>query len=151
MRLGVASALVGGRLVRGDVEVVDGAVGAVGVGGGGGCGIAAPGFVDLQVNGFAGVDFMHADRDAYSRAGEALLATGTTAYQPAFITAPEEDLVAALRELPAGRAEGGPCVIGAHLEGPFISPRRLGVHPPKWQPGARRIARCWSGCSRRAA
>jgi len=132
MRLGVEAALVDGALVPGDVEVAGGVIAAVGLGGGG-RGIAAPGFVDLQVNGFAGVDFMHTDREGYARAGEAMLATGTTAYQPTFITAAEEDLAAALREVPAGRAAGGPCVIGAHLEGPFVSPRRLGVHPPAWQ------------------
>ena len=127
MRLGVEAALVDGELVPGDVEVAGGTVAAVGLGGGG-RGVAAPGFVDLQVNGFAGVDFMHTDRDGYARAGEAMLATGTTAYQPTFITAAEEDLVAALREMPLDVP--GPCVIGAHVEGPFISPRRPGVHPP---------------------
>jgi N-acetylglucosamine-6-phosphate deacetylase len=130
MRLGVAAALVDGALVPGDVEVAGGKIAAVGLGGSG-RGVAAPGFVDLQVNGFAGVDFMHADRDGYIRAGEAILATGTTAYQPTFITAPEDELVAALRELPLDIA--GPTVIGAHLEGPFISLRRLGVHPPAFQ------------------
>lgn len=57
MRLGVAAALVGGELVDGDVELVDGLVAAVGVGAPRGSRIAAPGFVDLQVNGYAGVDF----------------------------------------------------------------------------------------------
>ena len=131
MRLGVRAVLVDGRLVPGDVEVAGGTIAAVGLGGAG-RGIAAPGFVDLQVNGFAGVDFMHTDRDGYARAGEAMLATGTTAYQPTFITASEDDLLAALRELPVGRPGGGPCVIGAHMEGPFLSPRRPGVHPPEW-------------------
>jgi N-acetylglucosamine-6-phosphate deacetylase len=130
MRLGVEAAVVDGELVLGDVEVADGTVAAVGLGGGG-RGVAAPGFVDLQVNGFAGVDFMHTDRDGYARAGEAMLATGTTAYQPTFITAAEEDLAAALREMPLDAP--GSCVIGAHVEGPFISPRRLGVHPPAFQ------------------
>jgi N-acetylglucosamine-6-phosphate deacetylase len=130
MRLGVEAALVDGELVLGDVEVDGGTVTAVGLGGGG-RGVAAPGFVDLQVNGFAGVDFMHTDRDGYARAGEAMLATGTTAYQPTFITAAEDDLVAALREMPLDAP--GPCVIGAHVEGPFISPRQLGVHPPAFQ------------------
>jgi N-acetylglucosamine-6-phosphate deacetylase len=140
MRLGAAAALVDGRLVPGDVEVADGKIQAVGVapgrrrerpGGGAGHGIAAPGFVDLQVNGFAGVDFMGADRDGYARAGEALLASGTTAYRPTFITASEEHLVAALRALPDGLP--GPRILGAHLEGPFLSPRRLGVHPAAWR------------------
>src|SRR5215208_2142596 len=110
MRLGVEAAMVDGTLVPGDVEVAGGTIAAVGLGGGG-RGIAAPGFVDLQVNGFAGVDFMHTDREGYGRAGEAILATGTTAYQPTFITAAEEDLVAALREMSVGRPGGGPCVI----------------------------------------
>jgi N-acetylglucosamine-6-phosphate deacetylase len=130
MRLGVEAALVDGALVPGDVEVDGGAIAAVGLAGAG-RGVAAPGFVDLQVNGFAGVDFMHTGRDGYVRAGAAMLATGTTAYQPTFITASEDDLLAALREVPEGVA--GPSIIGAHVEGPFLSPRRLGVHPPKWQ------------------
>jgi N-acetylglucosamine-6-phosphate deacetylase len=130
MRLGVAAALVDGRLVPGDVEVAGGTVAAIGLGGGG-SGVATPGFVDLHVNGFGGVDFMHADRDGYVRAGEAMLATGTTAYQPTFITASEEDLVAALRAIPEDLR--GPRILGAHLEGPFVSPRRLGAHPAAWR------------------
>ena len=47
-----------------------------------------PGFVDLQVNGFAGVDFLGADADGYAAAGDALLETGVTAYLPTFITSP---------------------------------------------------------------
>jgi N-acetylglucosamine-6-phosphate deacetylase len=132
MRLGVAAALVDGRLVPGDVEIAAGIVTGVGLSPPAAGGrIAAPGFVDLQVNGFAGVDFMHADRAGYARAGEAMLETGTTAYQPTFITAPEDDLVAALRGMPSG--DGGPSIIGAHVEGPFLSPRRIGAHPPSWQ------------------
>ena len=49
MRLGVEAAVVDGTLVRGDVEVVDGLVSAYGLEGPNGSGIAAPGFVDLQV------------------------------------------------------------------------------------------------------
>ena len=127
MRLGVAAALVGGELLPGDVEIADGRISAVGLDGRNGRGIAAPGFVDLQVNGFGGVDFFSADADAYRRAGDALLQTGVTAYQPTFISSPEQDLTAALREMPQNGA--APHVLGAHLEGPFIAPERLGTHP----------------------
>jgi N-acetylglucosamine-6-phosphate deacetylase len=127
MRLGVGAALVDGKLVSGDVVVADGHVAAVGLSSANGRGIASPGFVDLQVNGFAGVDFFSADADGYRRAGESLLECGVTAYQPTFITSPEEELVAALAEVPDNGAS--PRILGAHLEGPFIAPERLGTHP----------------------
>ena len=76
MRLGVEAAVVDGVLLRGDVEVADGRIVAVGVNAGNGSGIAIPGLVDLQVNGFGGVDFATADTAGYRRAGEALLEHG---------------------------------------------------------------------------
>ncbi|HKP18895.1 MAG TPA: N-acetylglucosamine-6-phosphate deacetylase [Gaiellaceae bacterium] len=128
MRLGVRAALVEGTVVPGDVEVVDGRVTAYGLPSANGHGIASPGFVDLQVNGFGGVDFLDTDADGYARAGAALLATGVTAYLPTLITAPEDRLLGALDEIVENGA--GPRILGAHLEGPFLSPRRLGTHPP---------------------
>src|SRR6266540_1765701 len=127
MRLGVGAALVDGELVRGDIEVADGRIAAIGLNSANGKGIASPGFVDLQVNGFAGVDLFSADSDGYRRAGAALLESGVTAYQPTFITSPEDELTAALHEVP--RDGSAPRIIVAHLDGPFIAPERLGTHP----------------------
>jgi N-acetylglucosamine-6-phosphate deacetylase len=125
VRLGVRAAFVDGSFVPGDVEVVDGVVAAVGLAGAG-RGLAVPGFVDLQVNGFAGVDFLDASSADYRVAGDALLATGVTAFLPTLITSPEDALVAAIREIPRGEAR--PRMPGVHLEGPFLSPARLGAH-----------------------
>ena len=127
MRLGVEAALIRGTVVPGDVEVVDGVLVRCGLAGGG-RGLAVPGFVDLQVNGFGGVDFLDADAEGYRRAGDALLETGVTAYLPTLITSPEEQVLAALREVPT--AAGRPRILGVHLEGPFLSPHRLGTHTP---------------------
>jgi N-acetylglucosamine-6-phosphate deacetylase len=143
MRLGVAAALVDGDLVAGDVEVSDGRVAAVGLGNAGGSRIAAPGFVDLQVNGFAGVDFSAPGDDGYAVAGAALLAGGVTACQPTLVTAALDSMRASLSRLSvhglgptadqAGRRAPHPTaprLIGAHLEGPFLSPARAGAHDP---------------------
>ena len=127
MRLGVEAALVGDVLVLGDVEVADGRIAALGLADGGtGRGIAVPGFVDLQVNGFGGVDFLDADPAGYRRAGAALLETGVTSYLPTLITSPEQQLLAAIGEVPVD--ESRPRILGLHLEGPFLSPNRLGTH-----------------------
>jgi N-acetylglucosamine-6-phosphate deacetylase len=126
MRLGVEAALVEGRLLPGDVDVHDGRIVAVGLASPAGRGIAVPGFVDLQVNGFGGVDFLDADPAGYRRAGAALLESGVTAYLPTLITSPEEQMLAAMREVPVNEVR--PRILGMHLEGPFLSPARLGIH-----------------------
>jgi N-acetylglucosamine-6-phosphate deacetylase len=128
MRLGVAAALVGGELVDGDVEVLDGLIATVGVGEPQGSKIAVPGFVDLQVNGYAGVDFSAPGEDGYAVAGAAMLADGVTAFQPTIVTAPVDAMVESLSMV--RDPDRGPRLIGAHLEGPFLSPDRPGAHGP---------------------
>ncbi|HWL65110.1 MAG TPA: N-acetylglucosamine-6-phosphate deacetylase, partial [Actinomycetota bacterium] len=89
---------------------------------------AVPGYVDLQVNGFAGVDFLSADAEGYREAGLAIAATGVTAYQPTFITSPLEAYWPALDTVAGVDDTGGPRLLGVHLEGPFISPSWPGAH-----------------------
>ncbi len=143
MRLGVAAALVDGRFVDGDVEIDDGRIARCGLAAPGGRGLAVPGFVDLQVNGFGGVDFLDADTSGYRRAGESLLETGVTAYLPTLITSPEEKLLAALAEVPAD--SDYPRILGVHLEGPFLSPVVSALMSPR--PAATPTSTCSSGCS----
>lgn len=126
MRLGVQAALVHGEFVSGDVEVEDGQVVAVGLATQSHGLIAIPGLVDIQTNGCGGVDFISATTEDYQRAREVLLVGGVTAYQPTFISAPETTTIEAVRALPSG--DSGPRVLGAHLEGPFLSPERPGMH-----------------------
>ena len=132
-RLGVSAALVDGRLLPGDVEVTDGEVSGLGLPAAGGSRIAAPGYVDLQVNGFAGVDVMAADEDDVAELSRALAAHGVTAWLPTLITATPEDTDRALGVLGAvmesGPRPGAARPLGVHLEGPFLSPHRLGTHP----------------------
>jgi N-acetylglucosamine-6-phosphate deacetylase len=131
VRLGVSAALVEGRRIEGDVSVEDGTVAEVGLSPTAGGGLAVPGYVDLHLNGFAGIDFLTADAPGYRHAAEALAATGVVAFQPTLVScAPEayrEPLaaVAGLGEPAASMA------LGVHLEGPFISPRWAGAHVPE--------------------
>lgn len=132
MLLGAKAALVDGVLVDGDVRIEDGLVAAVGVQPAGSDGIALPGFVDAHINGIAGVDFLGADPDGYARAGDALASTGVVAYQPTFVSSALDAYPEALARLTeAARSDaGGPLIIGAHLEGPFLSPSWPGAHDP---------------------
>jgi N-acetylglucosamine-6-phosphate deacetylase len=94
------------------------------------------GLVDLQVNGFAGVDFNDAriDAAAMAHALRAMRATGVGTCLPTVITATEAELSARLAALDAAVAGCGleGMVPGWHLEGPFLNPAPAyaGCHPP---------------------
>ena len=98
----------------------------------------APGFVDLQVNGFAGVDFNSpsASHEEIDHALAALFSTGVTRVFPTVITGAPNAMLAALRNLAAARAAlpRGHAIEAFHVEGPHISPADgpRGAHPKEW-------------------
>jgi N-acetylglucosamine-6-phosphate deacetylase len=130
MRLGVKQAIVGGRIVDGDVTVEDGCVASVGVTPAGASGLAVPGFIDVQINGFDGIDFTNASPAEYENVAQQLAATGVTAFQPTLISLPSADYLTTLRQ--AGTMSIlSARIIGIHLEGPFLAPIRCGAHDPE--------------------
>lgn len=95
------------------------------------------GLIDLQVNGYAGVDFNDTGLDAAAldHALHAMLCSGVTTCLPTLITAPEQVLAerfAALDQAVANSRLGKAMVPGFHLEGPFLDPAPgyAGCHPP---------------------
>ncbi len=89
--------------------------------------LIAPGFVDLQVNGFAGHDAA-AGADAIAAISNALPATGVTAFLPTIISAPVEVGAEFAAAVGAAAEATGARVLGAHIEGPFLNPSFRGAH-----------------------
>ena len=98
----------------------------------------APGFVDLQINGFAGVDFNSptAAHDEIERAIVATFSTGVTRFYPTVITGAPDAMLSAVRNLAAARESlsDGHALEAFHVEGPHISPDDgpRGAHPREW-------------------
>lgn len=98
----------------------------------------APGWIDIQVNGFAGVDYNHprTPHAEVARSIYALFATGVTRFYPTVITGSPEDMLGALRNLSRAKDSlpEGEAMDGFHVEGPHIAaddgPR--GAHPQHW-------------------
>lgn len=91
--------------------------------------VLAPGFIDLQVNGGGGVLLNDQPTAGAMRAiARAHRRYGTTACLPTLITDTREQMRAAIEA--ARQAAGSDGVLGLHLEGPFLSPARPGVHRP---------------------
>lgn len=95
-------------------------------------GFLTPGLLDVQINGAFGVDFADAGAPDWERIRRALLGTGVTGFAPTVITAPLPRLARALVDVAAAAALpcAGARILGAHVEGPFLSPEYHGAHDP---------------------
>jgi N-acetylglucosamine-6-phosphate deacetylase len=91
--------------------------------------LVCPGFIDLHIHGGAGADTMDPAPDALNRISIYLAAGGVTGFLATTHTAPEEELVSALRRIEAAQRMGTPGakILGAHVEGPFISREKKGA------------------------
>src|SRR5689334_19104962 len=98
----------------------------------------APGWVDIQVNGFAGVDYNSpaTTHEEVARSVQVLYSAGITRFYPTVITGAPDDMVAALRNLSRAKQSlaEGVAMDGFHVEGPHISPDEgpRGAHPKRW-------------------
>lgn len=91
-----------------------------------------PGFVDLHAHGGAGADAMMGE-DAVRAMARFHATQGTVALAPTTMTGPPDEIAAALDGIElvrVGPQPGEAQVLGAHLEGPFLNPARLGAQPP---------------------
>jgi len=102
--------------------------------------VIAPGYVDLHIHGSAGYDVMDDTAEALPAIEQLLARHGVTSYFPTTVTAPMDTTLRALERLAdavekreRNNADGKirALPLGIHLEGPFISHARRGVHPPE--------------------
>ena len=121
------------------VVVSAGRIEALVAGAAGGCGeavidasdgIVVPGFIDLHVHGGAGHDTMDGTPEAVRGLAAFHARHGTTALLPSTVAAPDDELEQALQAVAAVMDEppAGARVLGAHVEGPFLSQEKRGAH-----------------------
>ena len=94
----------------------------------------APGFIDIHVHGAAGYDTMDGTDEAIMGIAKAIAQHGTTSFLPTTMTVETKEVrksLEVIKKLMTAET-GGAQVLGAHLEGPFVSPAAVGAQNPKY-------------------
>jgi N-acetylglucosamine-6-phosphate deacetylase len=94
--------------------------------------IMIPGMIDLHIHGASGADVMDGTEEALSNMTKVLPAEGTTSFLPTTMTENTQHIEKALIQTASfieQQEPGSAEIIGIHLEGPFISPKRAGAQP----------------------
>lgn len=91
----------------------------------------APGFIDTHIHGIGGYGTDDYKADSILEMSEILARYGVTSFIPTLYAAPEKEMTRGIKAIVKAMGhEKGAHILGMHLEGPFISPERLGVQSP---------------------
>ena len=95
--------------------------------------VLSPGFIDLQINGCGGVLFNDdISMEALKIMNETNKKFGCTSFLPTLITSPDEKIEKALELIKANKDKEEIGVLGLHIEGPYISVEKKGIHRPEY-------------------
>lgn len=94
----------------------------------------SPGFIDVHIHGAGGHDTMDGTFEAINEIAKIIVKHGTTSFTPTTMTVAVEDIRKSMAIIKEAKEKGtdGAIVLGAHLEGPFISPKAIGAQNPKY-------------------
>ncbi|MDO5517663.1 MAG: N-acetylglucosamine-6-phosphate deacetylase, partial [Clostridium sp.] len=92
----------------------------------------SPGFIDVHIHGAGGFDTMDGTYEAINEISKAIAKHGTTSFLPTTMTVSVEEIQKSMSVIKKLKEEGtdGAHVLGAHLEGPFVSPKAIGAQNP---------------------
>jgi len=94
----------------------------------------SPGFIDIHIHGAGGYDTMDGTDEAINTISKTIVTHGTTSFTPTTMTVSIEAIQKSMKVIKKLKEEGteGAIVLGAHLEGPFISPEAIGAQNPNY-------------------
>lgn len=94
----------------------------------------SPGFIDVHIHGAGGYDTMDGTYESINNIAKTIVKNGTTSFLPTTMTVSIPEILQSVSAIAEAKKNGtdGANVLGAHLEGPFISPDAIGAQNPKY-------------------